>query len=355
MKKLRDLGELELVELINKKIEIGTQCSGREMLTLVKASGDDAAVLKISDTTSLLISKDLLIERIHFLKENIIPKQLAQKALAVNISDIAAMGGKPGWVLIGFAGPGDTSLSFITDLYDAFMEVCAFYGLKIIGGDTSSSPGPIVLSITIVGLMSTNKIIYRSGAQEGDRIMVSGILGGARIGLSLLQEMKKHEEHKEKDSMMREVKNRLIQRHYAPTPRVDIGTLLAENELATAMIDVSDGLIQDLGHMCRLSHVGAVIKKNDVPVDPDVITLGDVSGEDPYDAALRGGEDYELLFTVTEEKKSFVQRFIFEKTGNKITDIGYIIPSALNEIKIEDKRGQYCGALYKGFDHFKGK
>jgi thiamine-monophosphate kinase len=257
--------------------------------------GDDCAVLPKDSTSDLLISTDLLVEDIDFRLDWTTPEMLGHKALAVSLSDIAAMGGIPGWALLSIGIPATLwSAKFLDRFYEGWHELADRYGVKLAGGDISRTPNKLVIDSTIGGSISTGKAILRSGAKVGDSIYVSGPLGGAAAGLRLLNEGVKL------DSGTRD---QLLKKQLAPEARVELGQLLRESEAVSAMVDLSDGVSSDLSHICRSSEVGAVIFANDIPFEAEVMEIaGSVDGM--LDLALNGGEDFELLFTAPQEKIS---------------------------------------------------
>lgn len=297
---------------------------------LIAGIGDDAAIFTTPNNYQNLISTDLLIEDIHFNLEYTPADLLGYKALAVNLSDIAAMGGKANFFLLSIARPKILSDEFLTNLLSGMFELAKKYKVSLIGGDTSASPNKLFLNLTILGQSLVNKAVMRSGAKPGDEIYVSGKLGGAALGLELLQKGKRLT-----DNNLTEIEKSALLAQLKPEPRLDLASQLIQ--LVTAMIDISDGLSSDLGHICEESKVGAT-------VDSDLLPLFDGT---TIDQALNGGEDYELLFTVSAEKASQVKDL--SALFPNLTKIG-VITSDLTKWLIT-QNGQ-IPLKSGGYDHF---
>ncbi len=260
--------------------------------------GDDAAVIRQRAGRETVITTDLLIEEIDFRLDTTTPRLLGHKALAVSLSDIAAMGARPRHALLSIGVPREIwHTNFVDEFYDGFFALAASYGVELVGGDVSRSPARIVIDSIVLGEVERGRAVTRSGARAGDHLFVTGALGGAAAGLRLLERGMNLRE-KLPRPLRDAAAEALLPRQLGPEPRVPWGALLGEERLATAMIDVSDGLSSDLAHLCRASRVGAVIDARRVPINPAVITLCGRRALDPLQLALHGGEDFELLFTV---------------------------------------------------------
>ena len=282
--------------------------------------GDDAAVLKNTSETDLLACCDLMVEGVHFRLDWTTPRMLGRKALAVNLSDIAAMGGVPKFAMISVALTSDCSAEFVDELFGGIAELANEHGVSIVGGDTSSSRDSLFIDVSVIGECETGKAITRRGAKTGDKIYVSGSLGASALGLSLLKEGSRLEELKVRS----DAKQKAIIKHLAPEPRLKLGRALREAGLATSMIDISDGLSTDLWHILDESHAGALIHAEAIPIAGCVLSLSrGTQGIDPLKLALNGGEDYELLFTVRPESEKQLMA-LAETLGTKITAIGEI-------------------------------
>jgi thiamine-monophosphate kinase len=280
----------------------------------LRAVGDDCAVLPKDDSTDMLVTADLLIEDIDFQLDWTTPEFLGHKALAVSLSDVAAMGGEPRWAMLTLGVPADLwNSDFLQRFYAGWHELGNRYGVELVGGDISRSPDKLVFDSIVAGEVPNGAAILRSGAQPGNAIYVTGPLGGAACGLELLVG---------EDRIATTVNSpheRLIRRLLRPDPKVEVGRFLRKNTIATAMIDISDGLSSDLHHICEASGVGARIDASLMPIDPDIRDLRDANEQ--LALALNGGEDFELLFTVPEERTSLL--------GNQsVTRIGTITENA---------------------------
>jgi thiamine-monophosphate kinase len=283
--KLRDLGEFELIERIRTRTSGGAGVQ--------RGIGDDAAVLNLPEGHQLLTSTDLLLEEVHFRRDWTDCNSLGRKAVAVNLSDIAAMGGRPRFLYLGLACPGETSLGEINAFLDGALEEAKRYDVTLVGGDTCRSPGPWLISVTIEGSTPAGHAVYRDGARPGDLIMVSGTLGDSALALHLLRHGKIPEEG-------------LLARHHRPTAQVELGQHLGKQRLASAMIDISDGLCGDLEHILQASHVNGLIEEERLPLSTPFREYSE-SRPELRELAIFGGEDYELLFTVPPERAADVE------------------------------------------------
>jgi thiamine-monophosphate kinase len=287
----------------------------------VRGIGDDAAVLKSFTGTDVMISTDLLVEDIDFRRDTTRPELLGYKALAVSLSDIAAMGARPRWALMSIGVPKDVWESdFMDKFYRGFFQLAGRYDVKLIGGDLSRTPQNIIIDSIVIGECVMEREVFRSGARPGDQIYVTGFLGDAAAGLRLLDRgARLHPEasnYHEGNSV-----DHLLLRHLQPEPRVGWGLLIGEQRLASAMIDISDGLSSDLNHLCEESGVGALVESSRLPIDQVVTEICGRRALDPLMLALHGGEDFELLFTVNPEN---VSKLPARVDGVSITRIGEI-------------------------------
>ena len=279
----------------------------------VTGIGDDAAVFQVASGKQSVITTDLLIEDIDFRRTTIPPYLLGHKALAVSLSDIAAMGARPRWSLISIGIPEDVwQTDFVDRLYSGWFELATRYDVQLIGGDTSRTEEKIVIDSIVLGECSANHAVKRSGAKPGDQIFVTGSLGAAAAGLRLV----------ERGAHMSDQKlDYLLLRQLRPEPRVGWGIILGDEHLATSMIDISDGLSSDLNHLCEASGVGALIDSSLLPIDNQVTELCGRRALDPLQLALHGGEDFELLFTVNPDN---VDRLPRRVDSAPITRIGEV-------------------------------
>jgi thiamine-monophosphate kinase len=308
--------EFEFIRALRERAAVSSSVTG---------IGDDAAVFQTSAGKETVVTTDLLVEDIDFRRTTITPYLLGHKALAVSLSDIAAMGARPRWSLTSIGVPSDVWQTDFTDrFYTGWFELANRYDVQLIGGDTSRTDEKIVIDSIVIGECSAGHAIKRSGAQPGDQIFVTGSLGGAAAGLRLV-ERGAHTGEQDLDgrnSQMETQKlDRVLLRQLRPEPRVGWGIVLGDEKLATSMIDISDGLSSDLNHVCSASGVGAMIDSSLLPIDSQVVELCGRRALDPLQLALHGGEDFELLFTV---RPNHVARLPRRVDGTEITRIGEI-------------------------------
>jgi len=303
--------------------------------------GDDCAVLPKDSKTDLVITTDLLIEEIDFRRDWMSPEFLGHKAMAVSLSDVAAMGAKPVWALLSIGVPKKIwKTSFVEKFYDGYFRLAQKFDVEIVGGDISKTPDKIVIDSIVAGEVKKGKAILRSGAKVGDLIVVTGELGGAAAGLKLLENGIFYN-----DSAKIWQRNLLL-KHLQPLPRIHAAQDLNENNSATSMIDLSDGLSSDLAHICRESKVGAKIFVDQIPFHKNLRAVARTFDE-KLNLALNGGEDYELLFTVNPKKKIHIEN---QLKNRHFFDIGEITANAeIIELIYDDK----IEILQpKGFRHF---
>jgi thiamine-monophosphate kinase len=288
--KLSDLGEFGLIRHLTSEIKLKNPSS-------VKGVGDDAAIINYKGKM-VVVTTDLLTEGIHFNLVYTPLKHLGYKAAVVNFSDVFAMNAIPRQMLISLAVSAKFTTPMIDELYEGIYKACDMYGVDLVGGDTSSSMTGLTLSVTALGEAEEDEIVYRSGAKHNDLICVSGNLGAAYMGIQLLEREKKIFETTGQQPVLDDY-NYILQRQLKPEPRGDIIQLLGKLEIKpTSMIDVSDGLSSDLLHICNESKTGCIIYESKIPVDPETSKIAGEMNINDVTAALNGGEDYELLFTV---------------------------------------------------------
>ena len=288
---LADLGEFGLINHITKYFKI-------ENASTVIGIGDDAAVLDASEKQTL-VTTDLLIEGVHFDLSYMPLKHLGYKAVMVNLSDVYAMNGVAEQITVSIAVSNRFPLEAIEELYAGIQLACETYKVDLVGGDTTSSTKGILISVTAIGKVEKEDVVYRSGAKETDLVVVSGDLGAAYLGLQVLEREKQVFQVDPNNQPDLENYTYLIERQLKPEARKDVASLLKGMEIKpTAMIDISDGLSSELMHICSQSKVGCKIYEEKLPLDPQVISACEEFELDSTMIALSGGEDYELLFTV---------------------------------------------------------
>ena len=267
----------------------------------VKGVGDDAAVIDCGDSC-VLVSTDLLVEGIHFDLMYTPLKHLGYKSVIVNLSDIYAMNAQAEQITVSIALSSKFSVEALEELYKGIREACRIYNVDLVGGDTTSSPKGLTISITAIGKAKKDKVVYRSGAKKGDIVCISGDLGAAYLGLQILEREKQL--YLNNPGIQPDLENQkyLLERQLKPEARKDIIDYFLKSELKpSAMIDISDGLASDLMHICKESNVGAYLEEGKIPIKQEAQLMAIKFQLDPVTTALNGGEDYELLFTVDEK------------------------------------------------------
>src|ERR1043165_2274149 len=293
--------------------------------SIVTGIGDDAAVFRSNSGKETIVSVDLLIEDIDFRRTTTPPYLLGHKALAVSLSDLAAMGARPLSALISIGVPEDIwQTDFVDRMYDGWFDLANRYGVQLIGGDTSRAHEHIVIDSIAIGECATGMAVKRTGAQPGDRIFVTGSLGAAAAGLRLIERGAHLAEQNLADEDSQKL-DHVLMRQLRPEARVGWGIVLGEERLATAMIDLSDGLSSDLNRLCDASGVGALIDSSLLPIDNRVVELCGRRALDPLQLALHGGEDFELLFRVNPADVARLPRRV---DGVEIKRIGEVSKAA---------------------------
>lgn len=345
---LARLGEFGLIDLIRQRIR--TRSSG----TLC-GIGDDAAVLSAETGDPLLATTDMLLEGVHFQRRWGRPGDLGRKAMAVNVSDIAAMGGRPLYALLGLALPlANITLEEVEALLSGLEEEAATHGVTLVGGDTCQSASGLVLCLTLLGRSPSGGSVLRSGARPGDRLWVTGTLGGAAAGLLALERGLRPDAAwppglprpawlgAEEEAAIRQA----FRAHLTPVPRLEVGQALVGT--ATAMIDVSDGVASDVCHLCTESRVTIRVQASQIPLHPGAVVMGRLLDREPLDLALRGGEDYELLFAAAADPAPIING---AAPGLRVTRIGEVISGPAGATLHRADGGDET--LAGGFDHFR--
>lgn len=326
-------GEWDLIERL-------TRVFGSPPPEVVRGIGDDCAVLTIAAEPYLLWTIDTLIETVHFDLNYISLYQLGRKALAVNLSDIAAMGGEPRYALLSLGWPPSRELNGALEVAAGIQEMAQHYRVQFIGGDTVRSPTGLILSVTVIGNVNPGELLSRHGAQVGNLIYVTGPLGEAAAGLEVLRQGL---------DLPASEKIPLTKAFLDPQPQLEAARLLAQHHLATALIDLSDGVASDLYQICRQSEVGACLEVERIPISPEVRRVADRLGRDPLELALKGGEDYQLLFTLPPLQQLPMQE-CFHHAGLPVPIVIGQIVSGDKVLLITPQGTQDISGA--GYDHF---
>ncbi|MEW6064519.1 MAG: thiamine-phosphate kinase [Bacillota bacterium] len=334
MLNLSQVGEFGLINLLNKKMI-------HSPAGVIAGIGDDAAVLQCPGDCWQLFTTDMMVEGIHFRLDWSAYFDVGYKALAVNISDIAAMGGRPSHGVVSIAIPGHTRVEDVAELYRGLKEIAGKHKVNLVGGDTVKSPGPLVVNIALLGEVTAGRAVFRSGARPGDTIYTTGNLGTAAAGLYLLSQ---------NGVCPPELRDRVIRAHLRPEPRVSEGILLGSLEGVAALDDNSDGLAAELREICRASSVGCLVWEKALPVLPGVRQLASQAGTGVLDWVMNGGEDYELLFTLRPDRRKPVEEALHE-AGIPFTAIGVVVPEP-EGLSVERCDGTREIIAMQGYNHF---
>ena len=340
--KLSDLGEFGLIDELTNDIKPKNNST-------VFGIGDDAAVLSYPENKHILVSKDLLIEGVHFDMTFMPLKHLGYKAAVVNFSDMAAMNGRPKQMIVGLAVSSKYTLEALKEIYAGMKKACEIYGVDFVGGDTTTSTHGLHISVTVIGEVEKGKEVYRSGAKPNDLICVSGDLGGAYMGLLVLEREKRAFQADPNVQPELEGNDYILQRQLKPEARIDIIDALEKADiLPTSMIDISDGLASEILHICTASKSGCVIYEEKIPIDKLTFDVAKEFKLVPAVAAMNGGEDYEILFTIAQTD--------FEKIKSVagVEIIGYITDEAAGQQLITNDN-QSIDIEAQGWDALKKK
>lgn len=291
--KLSELGEFGLIDLLTKNLE-------SKLPSTIKGIGDDAAVLNF-DGKQAIITTDLLVEGVHFDLAYMPLKHLGYKAVMVNLSDVYAMNGVATQITVGIACSNRFPVEALEELYAGIELAAKLYNIDVVGGDTTSSTKGLLISITAIGVVDQEDVVYRNGAKPNDLLVVTGDLGAAYMGLQILEREKEVFKVNPNSQPDLDAYTYLIERQLKPEARRDISGLLKSLEVKpTSMIDISDGLSSEIMHLCKNSKTGVNLFEDKIPLDPSVIAVCEEFNIDSTTIALSGGEDYELLFTVAQ-------------------------------------------------------
>jgi thiamine-monophosphate kinase len=332
--KASEVGEFGLIDRIRAR----RATHGEDV---VLGIGDDCAVLRRGAVLEVLTT-DCLVEGSHYEHTWLSMVDIGWKALAVNVSDIAAIGGIPKHALVTLLLPDDFTTKQIDEIYDGIEACGKETGVVVVGGDIARTEGPFVISVTLAGVCERDELVLRSGARSGDTVVVTGTLGDASVGLRHLKERAEGQE--------REAIKAALERFRRPIPRLKESRVIVKELQPTAMIDISDGLLSDLWHILEASNVGALLESSDIPVGEGVVDFFGGNKEEALSQAMAGGEDYELLFTLGSRGEDRLAE-VSDKAGVRLTPIGKITSKGAGMKLAEGDRETDIGR--RGFDHFK--
>ena len=334
--RISDIGEFPLIDRVARIASI-------ERPDVIVGIGDDVAVL--ADGEELILATiDSQVEGVHFLRDVISPLQLGRRALAINLSDIAAMGGRPQYALVSLALPSDTEVDWVEDLYRGLREEGNRFQTAVVGGNMARSLGSTFIDVCVLGRVHRTHLMLRSGAQPGDRVVVTGSLGDAAAGLILA-------EHPDLP-MTGAQREQLLDRFLTPTPRVGEAAVIARSGAATAMIDISDGLSSDIGHICDRSEVGVRLWADRLPISAAARRVAELTDKPPWRLPLGASDDYELCFTARPDAVEELAASLLEETGTPLTPIGQVLPARKGRwLALTDGREIELGAA--GWQHFR--
>ncbi len=343
------IGEAGLIERIRGLVDIRVD-DATVHDNLILGISDDTAVFRPTPGKVQLFTTDAFVEGVHFDLTFTSLKHLGWKAMAANLSDIAAMGGTPRYATVSLSLPGKISVEMIEELYEGALIACKKYSCLLVGGDTTASLANMMLSVAMTGEASEERIVYRKGAKPGDLLCVTGHLGSSHAGLRVLErEKRRFAESPQADDFRPNLEpyKTAIEKHLMPKPRLDIARLIADRVSVHAMIDISDGLASEVHRMCLNSGVGAKVYEHNIPVESMTQMIAVEFSENPTDYALYGGEEYELLFAATDEEFAKLERLTED-----VTILGRITEKS-EGIELVRENGEAEALKFGGWDHFR--
>ena len=339
---LSKLGEFGLISRFQSRLKFHSP-------RVLHGIGDDCAVLLLDNGKFQVLTTDALVESVHFNLKYQQPEKLGWKTLAVSISDVAAMGARPQFAVLSLGIPQTLPMEFLDRFYKGLNQASSQYQVAVVGGDTVASPKHLFINLALLGETFEKKVFTRAGARPGDALLVTGTLGDSAAGLELLKTKRKQID------IPQGLQRKLIQKHLKPEPRMETARWLAQSRLnITSMIDISDGLAQDLGHILKASGVGAELWKAHIPLSKSIIKAEKTMGFSALELALGGGEDYELLFTLSPEDVNNLNIESITQAGPPVTQIGVI--TATKGIRLVEVNGhKRLLQRPEGFNHFRDK
>ncbi len=337
---VNELGEFGLIDHLTEGFAL-------QQATSLLGIGDDAAIIDTGGPEQLVVSTDMLVEGIHFDLTYTPLKHLGYKSVVVNLSDICAMNARPQQITVSIAISNRFSVEALEEFYAGIRQACKYYGVDLVGGDTTSSNRGLIISITAIGRAPAERITKRSGAKQGDILCITGSLGAAYLGLQLLEREKRiFQENPGVQPDLGQQAAYLLERQLKPEARTDMVDQFAKNDLIpTAMIDISDGLASEIFHLCKASNLGAIVEESGVPIHQDAELQALEFKLDPITCALSGGEDYELLFTVDPKDLDKVRFMPDIYISGEMT-------AASDGVKLHTKGGNIHPLKAQGWNHF---
>ena len=335
MPTIAELGEFGLIARITAGLP--------QSADVIVGVGDDAAVLDIGCDELLVATCDAQVEDTHFRLRHSNAHDIGRRALAVNLSDIAAMGARPRFALISLLMPPALDVTVLDGIYEGLREEAAQFDVALVGGNVARNAERLIIDITLLGTGARNRLLRRDSAKPGEVVMVTGSLGSAAAGLLVLED----------EQLAAKIPSEnlvgVLATLRTPTPRVAAGQWLAQHDVATGM-DVSDGLAADLSHICEASGVGVHVEAESLPIQPEVVTVATLTGREPQDLALFGGEDYELIFTVPADRADVLVHELFVATGVNATAIGTVCEGSAMTLF---RQGRPSPLRSTGWDHLR--
>jgi thiamine-monophosphate kinase len=331
-----DAGEQELIDRITSRLPPAPEW-------LLVPPGDDAAVVRPERNALEVITTDVCVEGVHFDRRFVPPGAIGHRALAANLSDVAAMGAAPRLATLSLAMPSTLALADFDAIVEGFLALAAQHAVTVAGGNLSRSPGPLVVDVVALGLARPRRVLTRAAARPGDLVFVSGSIGTARAGLEMCAR-EPAEDAADPDAAAARA------RYLRPAPRVRLGLLLGRNQAATSCVDLSDGLADGLRQIARASGAGIVVDAEALPVDPGVRAWFEREGRDPVSEVVTGGDDYELLFTVSPRRQGRLRAVTRLARGLGLTRIGTVTKDG----RVVLRRDGRDEALPESFAHFQG-
>jgi thiamine-monophosphate kinase len=343
------LGEFGLIDRIKAIAEFRLEDESVRA-NLLRGISDDAAVYRPTPGKVQLLATDAFVEGVHFDLTFTSLHHLGWKVIAANLSDIAAMGGTPRYATVALTVPKKISVEMVEELYEGIAYACKKHNCLLVGGDTTTTHANMSIAVTVTGEADEGRVVYRSGAQPGDYLCVTGHLGGSVAGLKiLLREKERYLAEAQTGAFTPNLEpyKDALGKHLMPTPRLDLVEILTGKVRVNAMIDISDGLASEVHHICTASGTGAAVYEHNLPVEHQTARIAEELGEPVLDYALFGGEEYELLFSISEDQYKKLELLTAD-----VTIIGRVLEREQG-IELIREQGEHAGLPFGGWDHFR--